>query len=184
MPGLPVIELSPDVVFIIFLPPLLYYAAWYTNWNEAKKHARPIALSAIGLVFFTTLAVAVVAHFLIPAISWPVAFLLGAIISPPDAVAATSLTKGLGPHPRLITILEGESLINDASGLIAYKYALATITAGNFVFWEAGINFLTISTFGVAIGLIVGIVIYQINKNFFSDDIIIVCKCLAIEILC
>lgn len=172
IPGLPVIELNPEIVFIIFLPPLLYYAAWYTNWNDAKKYARPIAMSAIGLVFFTTLAVAVASHLLIPGISWPMAFLLGAIVSPPDAVAATSLTKGLGLHPRLITILEGESLINDASGLIAYKYALAAITVGNFVFWEASLNFLMISTFGIAIGLTVGFVMYHIHKKFVCDDII------------
>lgn len=116
IPGLPVIALSPEVVFIVFLPPLLYHAAWYTSWSDFKQTIRPITLAAVGLVLFTTVAVAFAAHMLIDDISWPLAFLLGAIVSPPDAVSATSITKGLGLHPRLIAILEGESLVNDASG--------------------------------------------------------------------
>ena len=137
IPGLPVIALSPEVVFLLFLPPLLYHSAWYTSWSDFKHAIRPITLAAVGLVFFTTFAVAVVVHELIDDISWPLAFLLGAIVSPPDAVSAASITKGLGLNPRLIAILEGESLVNDASGLVAYKYALTAITAGNFVLWEA-----------------------------------------------
>ena len=119
IPGLPEISLHPEVVFIIFLPPLLYAAAWNTSWHDFKANIRPISLAAIGLVLFTTVAVAVAARWLITDLSWPAAFLLGAIVSPPDAVAATSVTKGLGLHPQSITILEGESLINDASGLVA-----------------------------------------------------------------
>jgi Na+/H+ antiporter len=172
IPGLPIISLNPNVVFIIFLPPLLYYAAWYTSWSEFKQTIRPITLAAVGLVLFTTISVAVVAHMLIDDISWPLAFLLGAIVSPPDAVSATSITKGLGLHPRLIAILEGESLLNDASGLVAYKYALAAIVAGNFVLWEAGLNFFIMSTLGIAIGLLVGYVMSIIHKKFVCDDII------------
>src|SRR5688572_14555712 len=137
IPGLPIVTLDPAVVFIIFLPPLLYGAAWNTGWHEFKASIRPISLAAIGLVLFTTLAVAFVAVMLIPGIDWPLAFLIGAIVSPPDAVAATTVTKGLGLSPRIITILEGESLVNDASGLVAYRYALTAITAGNFVLWQA-----------------------------------------------
>ena len=172
IPGLPVIALSPDIVFIIFLPPLLYHASWHTSWHDFKGAIRPISLAAIGLVFFTTLAVAVAAHALIDDISWPLAFLIGAIVSPPDAVAASSITKGLGLHPRLLTILDGESLVNDASGLVAYKYALAAITAGNFVFWEAGLNFLIVAGAGVAIGLAMGYIMYLIHKKFVCDPII------------
>lgn len=138
IPGLPVVALSPEIVFILFLPPLLYEAAWNTSWHEFKSAIRPIGLAAIGLVIFTTVSVGVVAHALIDNMSWPLAFLLGAIVSPPDAVAATSVTKGLKLQPRMITILEGESLVNDASALICYRYALTAITAGNFVLWEAG----------------------------------------------
>ncbi|WP_316633512.1 Na+/H+ antiporter [uncultured Flavobacterium sp.] len=171
-PGLPVIALSPEVVFIVFLPPLLYHAAWYTSWSDFKQTIRPITLAAVGLVLFTTVAVAIAAHMLIDDISWPLAFLLGAIVSPPDAVSATSITKGLGLHPRLIAILEGESLVNDASGLVAYKYALTAITAGNFVLWQAGLNFVVMSVLGIAIGLVVGYVMSFIHKRFVCDEVI------------
>ncbi len=172
IPGLPVITLHPDVVFIIFLPPLLYGAAWNTSWHDFKANLRPIGLAAIGLVLFTTLLVAVAAHWLIPGLDWPVAFLIGAIVSPPDAVAATSVTKGLGLHPRIITILEGESLVNDASGLVAYKYALTAITAGNFVLWQAGLNFLLVAAAGTAIGLAIGYIMYVVHKKFVCDPVI------------
>lgn len=172
VPGLPVVSLNPEVVFIIFLPPLLYHAAWYTSWSEFKHTIRPITLAAVGLVLFTTIAVAIAAHWLIADISWPLAFLLGAIVSPPDAVSATSITKGLGLNPRLIAILEGESLLNDASGLVAYKYALTAIVAGNFVLWQAGLNFFIMSTLGVAIGLVVGYIMSIIHKKFVCDDVI------------
>jgi monovalent cation/hydrogen antiporter len=99
-------------------------------------------------------------------------FLIGAIVSPPDAVAATSVTKGLGLHPRTITILEGESLVNDASGLVAYKYALTAITAGNFVAWEAGLNFLMIAAAGILIGLLIGYGMYLFHKKFVCDPVI------------
>src|SRR6185295_17174250 len=108
---------------------LLYAAAWNTSWHEFKSAIRPIGFASIGLVFFTTAFTGITAHYLIPGLGWPFAFLLGAIVSPPDAVAATAVTKGLGLNPRIITILEGESLVNDASGLVAYKYALAAVTA-------------------------------------------------------
>lgn len=172
IPGLPVIALSPDIVFIIFLPPLLYHASWHTSWHDFKGAIRPISLAAIGLVLFTTLAVAVVAHELIDDLSWPLAFLIGAIVSPPDAVAATAVTKGLGLNPRLLTILDGESLVNDASGLVAYKYALAAVAAGNFVLWEAGINFVIVSGAGIAIGLAMGYMMYLVHKKFVCDPII------------
>jgi len=172
IPGLPVISLDPAIVFIIFLPPLLYGAAWNTSWHNFKASIKPITRAAVGLVLFTTLLVAVAAHMLITDLSWPMSFLIGAIVSPPDAVAATSLTKGLGLHPKLITILEGESLVNDASGLIAYKYALTAITAGNFVLWQAGMNFLLVVAAGVAIGLAIGYMLYLIHKKFVCDPVI------------
>lgn len=172
IPGLPVIELSPDIVFIIFLPPLLYHAAWNTSWHEFKANLRPIGLAAIGLVLFTTAAVAIVAYLLIPDVSWPLAFLIGAIVSPPDAVAATSVTKGLALNPKLITIIEGESLVNDASGLVAYKYALTALTAGNFILWQASLNFLIVATAGILIGLALGYIMAFVHKKFVCDPII------------
>lgn len=172
VPGLPVIALNPDIIFLIFLPPLLYGAAWNTSWHDFKASIRPITFAAVGLVLLTTVIVAVVAHTLIPGLSWPLAFLIGAIVSPPDAVAASSVTKGLGLTPRLVAIIEGESLVNDASGLIAYKYAIAAVAAGNFFFWGAGLNFLIVSAAGIAIGLAVGFVLYMIHKKFICDDVI------------
>jgi len=172
IPGLPVIALQPDIIFFIFLPPLLYEAAWNTSWRDFKAAIRPISFAAIGLVFFTTSAVAWAAHTLIHDLSWAEAFLLGAIVSPPDAVAATSVTKGLGLNPRITAILEGESLVNDASGLIAYRYALLALSAGNFVLWKAGLNFLFVSISGIAVGFIIGYIIYLIHKKFFCDPVL------------
>jgi len=172
IPGLPVVTLSPEIVFVIFLPPLLYGAAWNTSWHDFKAALSPITRAAVGLVLFTTTLVAVAAHILIPDLSWPMAFLIGAIVSPPDAVAATAVTKGLGLHPKLITVLEGESLVNDASGLIAYKYALAAIMAGNFVLWKASLNFLLVVAAGVAIGLAIGYAMYLVHKKLVCDPVI------------
>ncbi|MES2429993.1 MAG: Na+/H+ antiporter [Bacteroidota bacterium] len=172
IPGLPVITLDPAIVFIVFLPPLLYGAAWNTSWHEFIASKRPITLAAVGLVLFTTGLVAVAAYLLIPELSWPLAFLIGAIVSPPDAIAATTITKGLGLQPRIITILEGESLVNDASGLIAYKYALTAVMAGNFVLWQAGLNFLLISFAGIAIGLGIGYLLFLVHKKFICDPVI------------
>lgn len=172
IPGLPAISLQPDIIFLIFLPPLLYEASWNTSWHNLKAYKRPILLAAFGLVFFTTVFVGTIAHLFIPGISWSLGFLLGAIVSPTDAVAAISITKGLPLVPRIISILEGESLMNDASGLVAYKYAIAAVTAGNFVFWEAGLNFLLIIAGGVSIGLLIGYIAYFISKRIKFDNAI------------
>lgn len=172
VPGLPVVALNPEVVFLVFLPPLLYGAAWNTSWHEFKAAIRPISFASVGLVFFTTVLVGVTAHYLIPSLGWPFAFLLGAIVSPPDAVAATAVTKGLGLSPRINTILEGESLVNDASGLIAYKYALTAITAGNFILWQAGLNFLFVAAAGILIGLAIGYLILLVHKKWVCDPVI------------
>src|ERR1043166_6594568 len=153
IPGLPDLALDPDVVFVIMLPPLLYDAASETSWHEFKTSIRPISALAITLVFFTTVVVAVTAHFLIPGFSWPLAFVLGAVVSPPDAVAASGIIKGLRLNKKVITILEGESLVNDPSALIAYRYAVMAVTTGTFVFWQAGLQFLLIASVGILIGI-------------------------------
>ncbi|MEO5977488.1 MAG: Na+/H+ antiporter [Chryseolinea sp.] len=164
IPGLPRISLNPETVFLIFLPPILYAAAWSTSWADFKADKRPITLLAIGCVIFTTCAVAWIAQMFIPGLTWPEAFVLGAIISPPDAVAATSATKGLGIPKRVITILEGESLVNDATGLIAYRYAVAAVVSGTFSFWEAGLQFFVVAIGGICLGLILGFVFKWIHK--------------------
>jgi monovalent cation/hydrogen antiporter len=164
VPNLPVIELNPDVVFLIFLPPALYSAAWTTSWTDFKANSRSISLLAVGCVLFTTTAVAMVAHYFIPGFGWAESFVLGAIISPPDAVAATAATAGLGVPKRLITILEGESLVNDATGLIAMRYAIAATATGTFIFWLASINFFYVAGVGIVIGLIIGQLFFWIHK--------------------
>lgn len=164
VPGLPHVHLNPDVVFLIFLPPVLYAAAWYTSWPDFKESIRPISLLAIGCVLFTTVLVAMAAHYLIPDFGWPESFVLGAIVSPPDAVAATAATKGLKLPKRIITILEGESLVNDATGLIAYRYAIAATASGSFIFWLAGINFFYVAGLGIVLGLATGYLFYWIHK--------------------
>ncbi len=164
VPGLPAIALDPDVIFLLFLPPVLYSAAWNTSWPDFKANSRAITLLAIGCVLFTTTFVAVVAHYFIPGFGWPESFVLGAIISPPDAVAASAATKGLGIPRRITTILEGESLVNDATGLIAYKYGIAAAASGAFIFWLASINFVYVAVVGILIGLVIGQLFKWIHK--------------------
>jgi len=164
VPGLPAVSLDPDVVFLVFLPPVLYAAAWSTSWPDFKESIRPISLLAIGCVLFTTVIVAIAAHYLIPDFGWIESFVLGAIVSPPDAVAATSATKGLKVPRRIITILEGESLVNDATGLIAYRYAVAAAASGTFIFWLAGINFFYVAGVGIITGILIGYLFFWIHK--------------------
>ncbi|MFD1003045.1 Na+/H+ antiporter [Ohtaekwangia kribbensis] len=168
IPGMPSVSLDPEVVFLIFLPPVLYSAAWNTSWPDFRAAKRPITLLAIGCVIFTTCAVAWVAHLVIPGFNWAESFVLGAVISPPDAVAATAATKGLSLPKRVITILEGESLVNDATGLIAYRYAVAAVATGAFNLWNAGIQFIVVATGGIALGLAVGVIFKWIHK--FTPD--------------
>lgn len=168
IPGLPSLELNPDVIFLIFLPPILYDAASHTSWHDFRSEIRPISTLAITLVFLTTGAVAIACFYLIPGFTWPLAFVLGAIVSPPDAVAATSIIKGMGLNKKVLTVLEGESLVNDASALIAYRFAIAAIGTGSFVFLQAGIDFLILLLGGIAFGLVLGYffsLIHRIVRN-------------------
>ena len=172
VPVLPDLALDPDVVFLVFLPPLLYDAASRTSWLDFKSNIRSISTLGISLVFFTTVIVAITAFYFIPAFSWPLAFLLGAIISPPDAVAASGIIKGLGLNKKVISILEGESLVNDASALIAYRYALAASITGGFVFWQAGLQFLLVTGGGIIVGLFVGYILIFIHKRIHNYPIV------------
>ena len=156
IPGLPRVSLQPDYVFLIFLPPLLYAQAWFTSWKDFCDNLRPILLLAIGLVLFTTTAVAFVAHALVPELPLTAAFVLGAIVSPPDAVAASAIAQRLRLPKQMVTILEGESLVNDATGLVAYKFALAAVFTGSFSFAKAGGGFVLVAVGGIAVGLLVG----------------------------
>jgi CPA1 family monovalent cation:H+ antiporter len=160
----PSIDMSPEVIFYVVLPPILFDAAWNTSIPDFRKELPKISLLAVGLVFITTTVIAVVAHSIIPGFTWPLAFILGAIISPPDAVAATSITRDLPLPKKLITILEGESLLNDASALIAYKCAVTAVLSGIFSFWDAGIQFIGISLGGIVIGLLIGFIFLKMHR--------------------
>ncbi len=164
IPGTPHITLEPDIVFLIFLPPLLYEAAWFTSWNSFWRWKRAITSLAFGLVFITSIAVALVSNAMIPGFTLALGFLLGGIISPPDAVCATSVLKGLKIPKRITSILEGESLVNDASSLIVFRFALAAVLTGEFVLQKAVINFFTVAIMGVVIGVAIGFVVYKIHK--------------------
>ena len=164
IPGIPEIRLDPNIVFIIFLPPLLYSAAWYTPWHEFWRMRRPISLLAFGLVLFTAVAVAYASYLLIPGFSLALGFLLGGIVSPPDAVAATSVLENLKMPKRVTTILEGESLVNDASSLVVFRFALVAIFTGKFVLWKAGMDFLLVIFLGILIGLAIAHLVYAIHR--------------------
>jgi CPA1 family monovalent cation:H+ antiporter len=155
VPGLPTVSLNPDLVFLVFLPPILWSAAYFTSWREFRRNLRPISLLAVGLVLATTAAVAAVAHVLLPGIGWAEAIALGAIVSPPDAVSATAIGKRLGIPGRVVTILEGESLVNDATALVLYRTAIAAAMTGTFMPAEALVHFLFAALAGTAIGIAV-----------------------------
>jgi len=154
-PGGPAVELDPEAVFLLFLPPILFSAGYFTSWRDFRANLRPIGLLAVGCVLITTLAVAAVAHAVV-GLGWPAAFVLGAVVAPPDAVAATAVFQRLGVPRRLVTILEGESLVNDASALVAYRFAVAAVVGGGFSAWAAGGRFVVIALGGVAVGLAAG----------------------------
>lgn len=165
IPGLPIPALSPDVVFFVFLPPILWAAAYFTSLREFRANLRPIGLLAIGLVVATTAVVALVARALIPGMPWPVAVALGAIVSPPDAVAAAAIVSRLPVPRRVIVILEGESLVNDASALVLYRTAVAAAVTGAFSWGESVVRFFIDAGVGAAIGLAVGWLVIEAARR-------------------
>jgi Na+/H+ antiporter len=171
VPGLPTVELQPDVVFLVFLPPLLYVAAVFAPIRDYKANARAIGLLAIGLVLATAGAVAVAARALIPSLGWAEAFVLGAIVAPPDEVAATTILQRVGVPRKIVTILEGESLLNDATALVTYRVAIAVAASGTFVPAAAFASFLVIAVGGIAIGLAVGWVAAEIRTRLHDTSV-------------
>jgi monovalent cation/hydrogen antiporter len=165
VPGIPPIELPPDLVLVAVLPPLLYGTAFFTSLREFRASMKPIVLLAVGLVLLTMVLVAVVAHELIPGISWPVAFVLGAIVSPTDPTAATAIATRLGLPRRLIGLIEGESLVNDGTALVALRSAVMAVVAGSFSLPAASGRFVWSVAGGIAIGLAVGFVVRQVRRR-------------------
>jgi CPA1 family monovalent cation:H+ antiporter len=168
VPGLPPVVLDPELVFLLFLPPLLYVSAIFTSWRDFRANIRPISLLAVGLVLMTTFVVGAVVH-AVTGLSWAAAFVLGAIVSPTDAIAATAVAQRLGVPRRIVTILEGESLINDATGIVAYRVAVAAVVTGAFSIWEAGLQFVVGAAGGVAAGFAVGWLVVWARRHLSED---------------
>lgn len=165
IPRLPQFPFDPQLILVLVLPPILYQAALLTSWNDFKAHIRSIGLLAIGLVAVTTLAVGATLKLLVPEVPWAVAFVLGAIVSPPDAVAATAILSRLNIPRRIVTILEGESLVNDASGLVLYKFAVAAVLTGAFSLADASLQFAYLSLAGLGLGVTLAFIFIAIHKR-------------------
>ena len=164
VPGLPDVALEPDLVLIIFLPPLLYAAAFFSSLRELRANLGSISLLAVGLVLATTLAVALASHLVI-GLSWPAAFVLGAIVAPTDPVAATAIASRLGVPRRIVTVVEGESLINDGTALVIYRFAVVAVAAGTFSLVDATFSFVVGIAGGAAIGLAIGWVVAYLRSR-------------------
>jgi len=169
IPTMSEIEINPEIIFLIFLPPLLYDASFNISPKHFKTNLSTISTLAIPLVFLTTFWIAVVAHYTIPNMTWPLAFVLGAILSATDAVAAISITKGLGISHKTITILEGESLINDASALVAYRFAIATAMGSAFIIWKATLQFVLLLGGGFLVGFIMAKILSSILNRVHKN---------------
>ena len=165
IPGIPDVQLPPDLVLIAVLPPLLYGAAFFTSLRDLRENAFAITLLAIGLVLCTMVIVAVVAHELIPGLGWGEAFVLGAVVSPTDPTAATAIAERLGLPRRLVALIEGESLVNDGTALVAYKFAVVAVVSGTFSFAEAAGDFALSVVGGILVGLGVGFVVRSVRKK-------------------
>lgn len=170
IPGLPVVHVNPDLIFFIILPPLLFEAAWAISWKELWRWRRIVGSFAFIVVFVSALSVALVANSFIPGFTLALGFLLGGIVSPPDAVSASAILKFVNVPRRMSSILEGESLLNDASSLIIFRFALIAITTGSFIWYEAAFSFSWMVAGGVGIGLVIGWLFMKAHKYLPTDS--------------
>src|SRR6202789_569507 len=169
LPHMPRVPLEPDIVFVIFLPPLLYASAWTMSWREFRRNGMVIGLLAVGLVGFTVWGVAEFSDRFITALDWKAGFLLGAVVATTDAIAATSIAKSIGLPRRIVDILEGESLLNDATGLLALEIGLSLLLRGELPTLGEGLGrLLYLIVGGLVIGLLIGVVVSWMEK--FIDD--------------
>ena len=171
VPGVPTIELPPEVVLVALLPPLLYSSAFFTSLRELRTNVRPIGALAIGLVVLTTCAVAVVAHLAIDDMSWTAAFVLGAAVAPTDPIAATAIMRRLEVPRRIVTVVEGESLVNDGTALVLYRVAVVAAVSGTFSAWDASWRFVWSIVGGVAIGLAVAYVVAAVRRRLDNPPV-------------
>jgi monovalent cation/hydrogen antiporter len=165
IPGTPRVSLDPEFVFLIILPPLLFSAAWQTSWRDFRYNLVSISMLAFGLVAFTVIGVGMLARWVLPDLDWRLGLVLGAVVAPTDAIAATSIARRIGLPRRVVDILEGESLLNDASGLLALEFAITLLVNGQTpTVGQEIVRFLVLTIGGVAIGLAVGAVIDQLER--------------------
>lgn len=182
VPQLPQVDFDPQSLLVIVLPPILYQGALLTSWRDFKTNARPIGLLAVGLVIATTLAVGAALKLLIPDTPWAAAFAFGAIVSPTDAVATSAILSQLSLRRRVVDVLEGESLVNDASGLVTYKFAVAAVLTGTFSLLEATADFAFVTVAGVLIGVLMARLFVFIHR-YLGDTFIEVLMTLAVPYL-
>jgi Na+/H+ antiporter len=179
VPGLPDVELEPDTIFLLFLPPLVYAAGWRTSPLELRAIVRPLGLLAVALVFITAAVVAVVAHALVPELSWAEAAILGAVLAPTDAPAATAIFRRLGAPERVRLLVEGESMINDGTALVIYRIAVGVATGGAFSLGAASLEFIGIAAGGILAGLAVGVLSDLVIRRQSEADLAIVISVLT-----
>jgi len=173
VPGLPEVELEPDTIFLIFLPPLVYAAGWRTAPGELRALMRPLGLLSVGLVFLTAAVVAVVAHALVPELGWAEAAILGAVLAPTDAVSATSIFRRMNAPERVRLLVEGESMINDGTALVLYRIAVGVATGTAFSLGDAALEFVGVSLGGIAVGLAIGFVSDRIIRKQTDGGLVV-----------
>lgn len=171
IPGLPALQLQPQIVFLLFLPPLLYWESLNASSRDLWANLRTIASLAVGLVLLTIGVVAVVVHAVIPGLTWAAAFVLGTIVAPTDETAAAAIADRLGLPRRLVAIIEDESLLNDASSLVAYNVAVAAVVTGSFSLRRAGGEFVLAAVGGVVVGLAAGWLVGQVRKRLYDPPV-------------
>src|SRR2546422_2067453 len=171
VPGLPTVQFDPQLVFLVFIPPLLYRASLLASYRDVRATLRPILLLGVGHVLFVTAVVAWVAHLAVPGFPWAAAFALGAVVSPPDVAAATAFLRRLPLPRRLVTILEGESMINDAAAIVAYRMAVAAGVTGSFSLPAATGRFLVVGAGGVAVGLAVAWLLAAVRRHIHDPEV-------------
>ncbi len=174
VPGLPTVDLDPDAIFLVFLPPLVFSAGWRTSPRELRTVMRPLALLAVGLVFLTAVVVALVAHATVPGLGWAEAAVLGAVLAPTDAVAAIAIFRRIGGPERVRLLVEGESMINDGTALVLYSIALGVATGGAFSLGDAALEFVAVSVGGIAIGLAVGFLSILVIRRQADTSLVVV----------
>ncbi len=173
IPGTPDVEIDPELVLVLFLPPLLMSSAWFTSWRDFRADLRIILQLAVGAVFFTTLVVGLVAHLVMPSLPWAACFALGAIVSPPDSVAAKAVLQSVPLPPRIIVLLEGESLVNDASGLVLLRFAIAAALTGSFSATAATVSFFSVAIGGLLVGIVFAFAAILVIKRIKEIDLAI-----------